>query len=289
MFGPNYNCDYRIHIADHHRSNSFCSIYDSTVSRFREKFNISKNKEVLILSGSGTQSIAVLFNSMNNPLSIRGINGFFKQRLETLSYQRKEDLSLPVITCKVQYETSASKLNDVNGIHFVDAVSSFPYYDIPDSTPVWLTVSSKLLGGLPVISILVIDREFLFENITNRGDLLGLWNVYVNSKKGQTPFTPQMGALIDLNNRLEKFSISSLRNSIKNTCEFINNHVSSDFIIGEKVAPSIIIHRSYFDEKAIKMFNLYPSKIKDYVQVFTYSEDFSAYEHLFVKKGKIFA
>ena len=62
-----------------------------------------------------------------------------------------------------QLETSNSSYYDEEGC-VVDAISSFPYYDLPKNTNIFITCVNKQLGGFPGLSNRGCKKVILDQN-----------------------------------------------------------------------------------------------------------------------------
>lgn len=120
-------------------------------------------------------------------------------------------------------ETSTGVLYDIdlisdfckrNGLFLiVDSISSFlcDQFDMAKSgVNVVLTGSQKALALAPGLSILVLDREAQrrTEEIKVRSLYFDLNGYFSNMDRGQTPFTPAVGVLLQLHKRLEQIEKS---------------------------------------------------------------------------------
>ena len=113
------------------------------------------------------------------------------------------------------------KQNDL--ILVVDAISSFIADELDMQkigADIVITGSQKALASPPGISILVIS-EGMTSRINERPSVcyyLDLKSALKNGERGQTPFTPAVGTLIQLNARLNQISdvgIERIRDEIK--------------------------------------------------------------------------
>ncbi len=121
------------------------------------------------------------------------------------------------------HETSIGKLYDMemvsefcknNGLFLVvDAVSAFLADSLNMSKlgiNIMLTGSQKALAVPPGISILVMDKKAVNRayDINVRSMYFNLPDALTNGERGQTPFTPAVGILLQIHKRLEELSIN---------------------------------------------------------------------------------
>ena len=97
-----------------------------------------------------------------------------------------------------------------NGLFLVvDAISSFLADSInmeKQNINVLITGSQKALACPPGISVIVLDKKAIsrINNITCKSMYFDLNDALKNGERGQTPFTPAVGTLIQINARLKE-------------------------------------------------------------------------------------
>lgn len=97
-----------------------------------------------------------------------------------------------------------------NGLLFIiDAISSFladPLDMTECGADVIITGSQKVLACAPGISIIVLDKEACdrIQNNESKSMYLDLKSALKNAERGQTPFTPAVGILRQINTRLRQ-------------------------------------------------------------------------------------
>ena len=142
MFGPNNSPSI------HHREPAFETLYNELCENFHRAFNISKEYEVLVVTGSGTCALETVFASMEASIECEFTDGEFGNRLSLLANQYIYPGDIPLISLPL-YETSISRLNDIpskeDGLIFLDAVSAFPYYSIPEETDILITMGCNVV------------------------------------------------------------------------------------------------------------------------------------------------
>lgn len=225
--------------------------------RLIKKFvNASDGSRVVFITGSGTSSmescVMHILNANDKALIING--GSFGQRFVDLCQLHK----IPYEEIKLDYgkgvtkdileryknkgftallvnyhETSTGELYDMNLISdfckqnklflMVDTISSFlaDEFDMSElNVDVMITGSQKALACPPGISIIVLSKEAI-ERINNNETkcmYLDLKSALKNGERGQTPFTPAVGILRQINVRLKQLeNDGGVKASIKNT------------------------------------------------------------------------
>lgn len=232
-------------------------------------FDAPKNSRVVFLTGSGTASmeggILNFFSRNDKVLVVNG--GSFGKRLVELC----EIHEIPYTEIKLDYgsplredqlekfenrgytgflvqlcETSTGVLYDMNLIGdfckknslflFVDAVSGFMADEISMrkmGINAAITGSQKALALPPSMSFTVMD-----EIAIERCKKINIKNLYFNyplylknGERGQTPFTPAVGTLIQLNEKLKRIKFTggiAYQNKIaKEKAEYFRNKIKS--------------------------------------------------------------
>lgn len=204
--------------------------------------NASKDSKAVFITGSGTASMeAVVMNTLTENDKALVINGgSFGQRFADLLKLHEipfDEIKLEVgkqITEEVLdsyndkgytaflvnvHETSTGVRYDMeliadfckknNLFLIVDAISSFLADDFDMSgwkVDVMITGSQKALACPPGISIIVLDSAALsrVSNSKTKCMYLDLKDALKNQERGQTPFTPAVGTLLQINARLKE-------------------------------------------------------------------------------------
>jgi aspartate aminotransferase-like enzyme len=293
MFGPNVSSLVNTNINFHHREPRFFNVIKDIKLLFNEKFNLNNEFEILIQTGSGSLAIETVINSYNGKFNLVGAEGNFRSRWSNmLDAYNKSDLEGKQF--HVQYETSKSihNLEFDDNAFFVDGVSSFPYFSIPKSSKIFVTVSSKILGGSPVLGIILVHKsiidDFIDENIET---YLNVRRLVKFNNYDQTPTTPSLSLYVDFLKKLENFDLSTSIKNINMVSNMIVSHFGRDAIIGSDVGPVITLKPDVFiPSEVLKKFQLYglnSIKKNASIQIFTYSEDISLYEELFTDLTKL--
>jgi len=157
-------------------------------------------------------------------------------------------------------------------------VSAFPYYRPAPDTLVWTTVSSKQLGAAPVCSLVVVRPE-AWEWLLRDGEEYSYLNLrrYKDALlKGQSPHTPAIALLDDLNWTLRTFDPDTQRRLIDARRALVTSALPPDSYYGE--GPVLVLKAGAVSERIIQHFDLYPGK--NGRQLFLYSGSDEDYERL---------
>ncbi len=282
MFGPNVSTRIDVTVDYHHREARFAAIHREILALFREKFAIPSSSEIVIYTGSGTLAVEAFIASYRGSLRVDTSdieNDKFAKRWKTLlEYYGKHDPSSDR-SIKVLFETSQSQYNGDQNATFVDAVSGFPFWPAPRS-PVWSTVSSKLLGAAPVLSLLVVDKDFLRDNLEDTPSYLSPFKYVEYQKIGETPFTPALPLFQDFRDKLQAFDVVALREKIAHHHALLMNVIGAENVVSPDLSPTLTINPGVIPEEVVARWNLYGQKGGGRVQIFLYSETSDKYEML---------
>jgi len=270
MFGPNHSPSI------HHREPAFEKVYRSLIDNFRKTFNISEEMTILPLTGSGTYAINMVLESLTVKPYVHYSGDEFGARLLDM-----RDINKPTgIDAATLYETSISKyhkipaMRKVGKYNFLDCVSAFPYYDVPEDTDIWCTVNSKQIGADPGVSFVVLnDRIKDFIKPPKIG-YLNLAKQIKYEKINQTPNTPAIQNFIDTNNTIKCFDLQYHREQI----DYRRNQLEK--LLGVKGGEGPVFSME-LEPRFVKMqeeFGLYGRKC---IQIFLWSGYDSQYENLF--------
>ena len=224
------------------RTEKFSEVMKQNEKLFCEFLNAPKNSRAIFLTGSGTASMeAAIINTLtiqDKALIVNG--GAFGARFceicathsipfdeikcepgktltsEQLSqYAGKNYTAFLVNLC----ETSTGVLYDINLISefckkhnlflIVDAVSAFLCDDIDmtaNSIDVVVTGSQKALALAPGLSLLCLNQRAIDRINSNeiKSYYFDLKKYLKDGERGQTPFTPAVGVILQLNKRLKE-------------------------------------------------------------------------------------
>ena len=252
------------------RTEEFSNIMKDNEKLVKEFAKADENSRVVFITGSGTASMeASIINTLTEEDRVIVVNGgSFGGRfvslleLHSIKYDainlelgktlKKEDLdkldgrNYTAFVVNI-HETSTGVHYDLDLIHdfckkhnlflIVDAISSFLADEInmkENGINVLITGSQKALACPPGISLIVLDEVALerVNKIKCKCMYLDLQDALKNGERGQTPFTPAVGILLQINKRL---------NQIKN-----NGGVESETKKISELA-------SYFREEIVKL------------------------------------
>lgn len=210
---------------------------------FMKKFtNAEKDARVVFITGSGTASMeATVMNVFNEKDKVLVVNGgsFGQRFLDICKLHKIENTEIKLeigenLTEEIlsQYdncgytgflvnihETSTGVYYDLDMISkfckqnniflVVDAISSFlaDSFDMQKhNVGVMITGSQKALACPPGVSIIVLSKVAVDKVNSNNSCCmyLDLKNALKNGERGQTPFTPAVGILIQINRRLKQ-------------------------------------------------------------------------------------
>ena len=276
MFGPNTHLSTTSKIEYSHRDTEFTTLHRSLTNTFINKFNLS-DYDVLFIPGSGTIGIESVFWSLKKRINVIGYDGIFTKRWEKLSelyspYNRSNYNNKPV-SLYCQLETSVNHRFEKEGC-IVDAISSFPYYDIPKNTKIFATCSNKQLGSIPGLSIVCVKKNYW--NELKKDDIFSYMNLSRYRKyglKNQTPSTPPMTIYKHLYDVLCNFDVNKLRNKINRNSKKIRE------VFEGYDSPVFLIDKNDISIEIAKKWNLYGlNNSNNYYYIFTYSCDDKYYD-----------
>ena len=224
------------------RTEEFSKIVKENESYIKNLLNAEKDSKVVFITGSGTASMeAAVVNCFSKDDRLLIVNGgSFGQRFVDIAntyeipndeirlnfgknitssdlapFDNKEYSGLLVNI----HETSSGVLYDLNLISefckrnkillVVDAVSSFladPIDMQKSGIDILLTASQKALACPPGISLIVLKQSVIERININKTKCfyLNLKSALENSCRGQTPFTPAVSIIIQINARLKQ-------------------------------------------------------------------------------------
>lgn len=224
------------------RTPEFSDIMKENEALFLDFLNAPEGSKAVFLTASGTGSMeSVVMNILNEEDKIIVINGgsfghrfvelcelhkrdFTEVKCEFGHQLRKEQLKgLEEHTALLinMHETSSGVLYDMEMVSdfckankimlIVDAISAFIADDLDMSkfgAAAVITGSQKALAVQPGISLIALSPEAI-ERIENNKEVcmyLSLKQALMNGKRGQTPFTPAVTILLQINKRLHMIS-----------------------------------------------------------------------------------
>ena len=239
-----------------------------------------KDYDIIFMGGSGTTAIESVVWSLMNPIGITGNDGIFKNKWEQLIRTHGKEGSSKYYREKLycQLETSNSSYYEDEGI--VDAISSFPYYDIPKNTNIFITCVNKQLGGFPGLAIVGVKKNYWTRlKDSDEFSYLNLRRYYEYGLINQTPTTTPTQIYDHFLTILRRFDIHELRDRINRNSKVIVDAIGEENIIGLSTCPVITIPKENIPIEIAEKWDLYGlhTKSKNY-QIFTYSYDDRLYE-----------
>ena len=279
MFGPNTSTSTESVILHSHRDREFIHTYEDLKSLFSEVFDLEKY-DIIFMGGSGTTAIESVVWSLMNPIGVIGNDGIFKNKWEQLIRTHGKEGSSKYYREKLycQLETSNSSYYEDEGI--VDAISSFPYYDIPKNTNIFITCVNKQLGGFPGLAIVGVKKNYWTRlKDSDEFSYLNLRRYYEYGLINQTPTTTPTQIYDHFLTILRRFDIHELRDRIDRNSKVIVDAIGEENIIGLSTCPVITIPKENIPIEIAEKWDLYGlhTKSKNY-QIFTYSYDNRLYE-----------
>lgn len=278
MFGPNTHTEYKGTINYSHRDEAFSNNYAALQTIFKNKFNLN-NYDVLFIPGSGTIGIECIFWSLMRDINITGCEGSFSERWRRLNSSHPHTTSYGEVDLYCQLETSLSCVFNKAGC-VVDAVSSFPFYDIPEDTKIFATCSNKQLGSLVGLSIVCVRKDYWgYLRPEKDFSYLNLARYKKYQSINQTPSSSPTHLYEHLTHTLAKLSVSDLRNKIKTNSQIIVNAVGEEKFTGETVCPALTLKKEHIPIDLARKYQIYGlnSEGQNY-HLFTYSCESKDYE-----------
>ena len=249
--GPTPIYNYTLTLDYSHRSKTS----ETYIKGIYDYFKVHHNRNSVIIQGSASLAIESTISSLPVNTCLCLDNGVFGSRLASIckSYISSVQVVRSIeeaqkllqhnnfdIFCAVHFETSCSIYNELSQcidicakkqiISVIDCVSSFPFYNFPDSDIV-ITSSSKQLSALPVLGLILYKEqiEYLF---TSKGDHLSVGKYIYYMRQYQTPHTSLLPQISSLYASLESLNIIKLKNIISKNCSIFkidhSNILSND-------------------------------------------------------------
>lgn len=252
--------NYNLVLSYSHRSEEFKALYSKVNSQLLQ---ISGYRNVVLTQGSASSAIETVLSSVLNRDSriIVLVNGEFARRAARMaSYCTKfvdmvGDVASLMASLQttdydfcfvVQFETSLSIYNRTeelselckrNNVHLiVDAVSAFPYYEIPNAKFV-ISTSSKQLRGLPALGIIFFN-DVSDLDLVERSDYLNLKKCIEYSKNNQTQHTALIPQIDSLNKSLSDLDVHESRLSTTRNAQILVEGLEEK-TINERVCPVV--------------------------------------------------
>ena len=279
------------------RTQEFSNVVFKIDSDLKQILNFNSDSKVLLLTGSGTlgmeTAVSSLFDENDKLLIVNG--GTFGQRFVNLAkiynYNYSEirlasgekltekrllkELDEDVTAILVNHhETSTGVLYDLemvkkiakkhNKLLVVDAISSFIAEDInnnDDSIDCLILGSQKGLALPPGLSIIVLSKRAInkIKTVKQKSLYLDINYALDSATRGQTPFTPAVGIILQLQERLEKLvdgGIEHERNKIVELGTYFRKNITDLGLELFIANPSNALTPIYLKENAYKTFEL---------------------------------
>lgn len=279
MFGPNTYFKDEVNICYSHRDKVFFDLFGETRQRFSDTFNLD-DYDILFIPGSGTVGVEAVMYSFKYRINLIGNDGTFKKRWTEFekNYSNKKMSSKPYeMYCL--YETSCSSNYYKEGC-IVDAISGFPYYDIPKDTIAFITCLNKLLGSYVGLAVVCVKKD--------------KWNLFIDEGKmsylnlaryksyhdiNQAPSTSPTFIYEHFNEVLKSFNLEEFRNRINLVSDMIVETVGEKNIIGNKRGPAITLKNGVIPEELARKFDVYGYWAgRPNLQMFTYIDKVENYK-----------
>jgi len=287
MFGPNTLGSFYYESTYSHRCEEFKKLYGELTALMKEKFNLHQY-DILFIPGSGTFGVECLIKSSNISIEIIGNEGKFKDRWKNLndtiqSSDRNEEKKIQMFC---QLETSNSSVFSKEEC-FVDAISSFPFYQIPKKTKAFVCCSNKQIGAFPGLSIVFVKKDCW--DLFREEELFSIMNLSLyrkHSLNNQLPTTAPVQIFQHLLDRVKSLDISALKSKIISNSNKITSVFDKSAIVGETISPVITIKKEFVPLQLAKKFKIYHYN-NDYpfYQIFTYSTEDRVYDE-FIREVK---
>lgn len=251
------------------RTSEFSEMMLESEGLIKKFLNADEKDKVVFITGSGTASMeASIINNLTKNDKALVVNGgsFGKRFVELLSIYEIPFDEIKLEIGKTLTEEILNKYNPkdytafiVNvhetstGVHYdldlisefckknelfliVDAISSFLADEIDfnkNKVDILITGSQKALACPPGVSIIVLSERAVERVYSNdvKCMYLNLRNALDNMKRGQTPFTPAVGILRQINARLKEIEknggVKSEIERIKKLAEYFRSRIIS--------------------------------------------------------------
>jgi len=273
MFGPNTYFQDNVNICYSHRDNVFFDLFAETRQKFSEMFHL-EDFDILFVPGSATVGIEALMFSFKHRLKVIGVEGTFKNRwtelAQTYSHKQRSSKEYEMF-CLL--ETSRSQNFYKEGA-LVDAVSGFPYYDIPKNTIAFVTCLNKQIGSYVGLSVVGVRKDmwnlFLSEETMSYLNLARYRSYHTIN---QAPSTSPTYIYEHLNQKLEQFNIDAFRKRVDRVSKMVVDVIGTENIIGNACGPVITLKEGVIPEILARKYDIYGywSGRPNY-QIFTYSD-----------------
>ncbi|MGU8411880.1 pyridoxal-phosphate-dependent aminotransferase family protein [Clostridium perfringens] len=289
------------------RTNEFSEIMIENEKLMKKLVNAKDDSRVVFLTASGTGAMeSTVMNTLTKKDKVLIINGgSFGARFseicdihriphtdinlkygETLTQKHLDSYKNEKITALLVniHETSTGILYDIdmlsnfcrekNCLFIVDAISSFLADEInmkEKNIDILITASQKALALPPGLSIIILNEKSInrVKDINVKSMYFNFNSYLKNGERGQTPFTPAVSILLQLNARLKSIDSIGIRVIIENTKkiadDFRNKIVQLPFeIINKRSSNAVTVIKPLGKMKAHDIFEY----LKDNYNIF---------------------
>ena len=283
MFGPNTHLKTDIFVSESHRDFSSKQLIRTLRNTFTEKFDL-QNYDIIFLLGGGSLGVESLIYSSKLPVNIVGVEGDFTERWRVLAsiYNPLKKLSASQTKQQVLYsqlETSVSTFQ-LFSEGCVDAVSSFPYVNIPSNAAAFVTSSNKVIGSFVGLTIVGIRKDLRLDFLNKEdASYLSLAKYFRYMDADQTPSTTSIHNMRHLLDTIQKTDYEKVNQRINDLSDLITQTVGVEHIIGATRSPVINVRAYRIPTHLAEKWSLYLKPRNGGIyQIFTYSCAFGDYE-----------
>lgn len=277
MFGPNTYFEDKVNICYSHRDKIFFDLFEEVRRRFSDTFHL-EDYDILFIPGSGTIGVESVMYSFEQGIRVIGVDGTFKTRWTEFAKNRPKRKHSKTFEMFCLLETSCSTNFYKEGC-IVDAISGFPYYDIPADTVAFITCLNKQLGsyvGLSVVGVrkdkwdlFIDDREMSYLNLARYKSYHSI---------NQAPSTSPTFIYEHLNKVLKSFDLEKFRSRLDTVSEMIVDTVGEQNIIGNKKGPVITLKNGVVPDELARKHDIYGYWAgRPNFQMFTYTQSIDCY------------
>lgn len=277
-FGPNSEIHVQLDVIGSHRDEKFRNLYQETLEALQDVHQLH-DFDLIFLPGGGTLGVEAIISSSISRIVVAGVAGVFKQRWTDMAqiYNPSKESSEVSLSCHL--ETSNSTYQDL-GTNFLDVVSSFPYYPIPDTCHVFVAASNKQLNALAGLSIVGV-RKGMSERLFSKPQLsyLSVRRYLESALNHELPSTVGTYLFDSLLTGVKTYNRRDFLGKLDTICDEFVKTLGPEAFIGDKRGPVLTIRRDALPVKIFDKWTLYEKGGPvPTVQVFTYSAPTSQYE-----------
>lgn len=277
MFGPNRQI--RPTDSTSHRTEESVAVIEQVRDLLTERFNL-QDYDLLFIPGSGSTGVEAVIESVYSRVTVNGNpDGKFTKRWKEVAITKattKNTSKYDEVTLVCQLETSLSEHQAIPA-DIVDAISSFPFYPIPETAQIFITSSNKMLGALPGLAIVGVRKDAW--HLVRPREYFSMLNLWMY-KNNPIPVTMPIHTFEVLRDRLvDEDHFNKMSNNIKIVCNMITGFFKPTDIIGDHEGPVMTIKKEAIPDEIAKKYRLYGyNSDSHYYQIFTYSNEFNRYK-----------